>query len=305
MAAKRTGRTGGLGRGLDALFSDTSVNEEVSIINEEKPVAEGADTSGSVRYIDINDIKPNASQPRKVFDEDKIKELADSISLHGMIQPIIVRPSGKGFEIVAGERRWRASRKAELKQVPCIVRELSDRENMIFAIIENMQREDLNPIEEALAFREMIEQYSLTQTDVSKSVGKSRPYITNALRLLKLPEVIQQMLSEQKLSGGHARAIAGVEDEETQIKFANLCIEKGISVRVLENMIAQMGTKPAKPEKKEKDADILAVENELKQILGTKVSIPSNLNKGKIEISYFSQDELERLIEALKTVRNV
>lgn len=302
MAAKRTG---GLGRGLDALFNDTSVNEEVSVVNKEEPASDDPKIAGGVRYIDINDIKPNASQPRKVFDEEKIKELADSISQHGMIQPIIVRPSGKGFEIVAGERRWRASRKAELKEVPCIVRELSDRENMLYAIIENMQREDLNPIEEALAFRDMIEHYSLTQADVSKSVGKSRPYITNALRLLKLPAVIQDMLSEQKLSGGHARAIAGVEDEENQIKLANLCVEKGISVRVLENMISQMNSKPVKSVKKEKSADILSVESELKQILGAKVSIPSNLNKGKIEISYFSQDELERIIEVLKTVKSI
>jgi len=302
MAAKRTG---GLGRGLDALFNDTSVNEEVSVVNKEEPASDDPKIAGGVRYIDINDIKPNASQPRKVFDEEKIKELADSISQHGMIQPIIVRPSGKGFEIVAGERRWRASRKAELKEVPCIVRELSDRENMLYAIIENMQREDLNPIEEALAFRDMIEHYSLTQADVSKSVGKSRPYITNALRLLKLPAVIQDMLSEQKLSGGHARAIAGVEDEEDQIKLANLCVEKGISVRVLENMISQMNSKPVKSVKKEKSADILSVESELKQILGAKVSIPANLNKGKIEISYFSQDELERIIEVLKTVKSI
>ncbi len=300
-------RPGGLGRGLEALFSDTSVTEEVSVVQEENdtPEVEAAEAPAGVRYIDINLIKPNASQPRKVFDESKIKELADSISQHGMIQPIIVRPSSNGYEIVAGERRWRASRKAELKEVPCIIRELSDRENMLFAIIENMQREDLNPIEEALAFREMIEQYSLTQSEVSKSLGKSRPYITNALRLLKLPEEVQQMVSEQKLSGGHARAIAGVENEETQIKLASLCVEKGFSVRALENMISELGKKPAKPAKKSKSADIVSVENELKQILGTKVTIPSNLKKGKIEISYFSQDELERLIEALKTIKTL
>lgn len=303
MAVKRSG---GLGRGLESLFSDSSVNEEVSIINEEKdePVAEETESASGVRYIDINEIRPNASQPRKVFDDSKIAELADSISQHGMIQPIIVRPSGKGFEIVAGERRWRASRKAELKEVPCIVRELSDRENMLFAIIENMQREDLNPIEEALAFQEMIQQYSLTQSEVSKSLGKSRPYITNALRLLKLPQKVQDMLSEQKISGGHARAIAGVEDEAVQIKLADACVKDGLSVRTLEKMIADLNKKPSKPAKKAKSADIISVENELKQILGAKVSIPTNLNKGKIEISYFSQDELERLIEALKTIRN-
>lgn len=295
-------KAGGLGRGLNALFEDSSINEEVSVEISDSDSDET--TSDGVNYININEIKPNASQPRKDFDEDKITDLAESIRMHGVIQPVIVRPIETGFELVAGERRWRAARKAELRIIPCIIRELDDRENMLLAIIENMQREDLNPIEEATAFSQVMDQYGLTQDEVSKSVGKSRPYITNALRLLKLPELVRELVVQGRLSGGHARAIAGVEDEMRQIELARLACDGKLSVRALEQLISQS---PEKQKKKknpvQKTQDILAVETELKDIFGTKVSLPASKDKGKIEISFYSRDELERLIDILKSVR--
>lgn len=306
MAVKRSG---GLGRGLDALFSDSSLTEEVAAEIDELEDSGDAAPDGGIRYIKIEEIIANSSQPRKNFDEASIDDLAGSIKLHGLIQPIIVRPSGDKFEIVAGERRWRAANKAELKTLPCIVRDLSDRENMLLAIIENTQREDLNPIEEALAFDSMIKQYELTQDEVSKSVGKSRPYITNALRLLKLPEEVREMLVEGRLTGGHARAIAGVEDGAAQIQLAKLAADGGLSVRALEQMIAEFPEKQkkktAKPLKRTKSPEILSAENELKQILGTKVSLPPTTGKGKIEISFYSQEELERILEMLMSLRNL
>lgn len=306
MAGKRSG---GLGRGLDALFSDSSIAEEVAVEIDEPEAGADDPVENGIRYIKIDDIKPNASQPRKNFDESAIDDLAESIKLHGLIQPIIVRPSGASYEIVAGERRWRAAKKAELKTLPCIVRELSDRENMLLAIIENTQREDLNPVEEALAFEAMIKHYELTQEEVSKSVGKSRPYITNALRLLKLPDEVRQMLIDGHLTGGHARAIAGIEDEATQIKLAKLAADGGLSVRALEQMIAEIPEKQKKknikPTKKYKSPEIISAENELKQILGTRVSLPPTTGKGKIEISFYSQDELERILEMLMSLRNL
>ena len=302
MAAKRTG---GLGRGLEALFEVTSITDEVDVVSDEDKVKSIA--SDAVHYIDINEIKPNLTQPRKQFDEDKISDLAESIKTHGMIQPIIVRPlsSGSGDEIVAGGRRWRAARVAELREMPWISRELSDRENMLIAIIENTQREDLNPIEEAMAFREMMNKYELTQAEVSKSVGKSRPYITNALRLLKLPDVVQNLVIQGRLSGGHARAIAGVDDEQLQIRLAELAKDGGLSVRALEKLIADASEKSdeKEQEKPEKNPELISIENELKEVLGTKVKLPNSTEKGKIEISFYSQDELERLIELLKSLK--
>ncbi len=306
MAAKKSG---GLGRGLDALFEDTLLTQEVSVADEPQKNAGKTLSPDAINYIEINDIMPNRTQPRRFFDDDKISELADSIREHGMIQPVVVRPaSGDGFEIVAGERRWRAARKADLRVIPCIIREISDRENMLLALIENMQREDLNPIEEASAFREMMGRYELTQAEVSKSVGKSRPYITNALRLLKLPERVQQFVIDGTLSSGHARAIAGVEDETLQISLAELAKDGGLSVRALEQMISEAAEEADKPSDKEsvrqkKNSEIIAIEEELKKVLGTKVKLPNSTKKGKIEISFFSREELERLIDLLRSLR--
>lgn len=304
MAAPK--RKGGLGRGLESLFSDVAIHPEEY---EKAPKSSGEegeenDVAGEIIFLDINDIKPNANQPRKDFNEEKIEELARSIELHGVIQPIMVRPFGKGYEIVAGERRWRAARKAGLKKIPAIIRELDEQQNMLIAIIENMQREDLNPIEEAMALEEMIKTYGLTQEEVSKSVGKSRPYITNSLRLLRLPSEVRSMVSSGQLSGGHARAIAGLSTEEEKITAANKVLTLGWSVREIENYAgaAKKKTKKKGAPKKKKE-DVLTVESQLKEVLGTKVKIEQGTRKGRIEIEYYSRDELERLIDLIMTLK--
>lgn len=298
-------KTRGLGRGLESLFSDTEIiSNEVKVVEDPEERDGSMEKAGEIVYIDINDIKPNSRQPRKTFNEEKIDELASSIEAHGLIQPIMVRGAEKGFELVAGERRWRAARKAGLKKIPAIVRDLDEQQNMLIAIIENMQREDLNAIEEALALNEMIRTFGLTQEEVSRSVGKSRPYITNALRLLKLPEPVQQMVSGGAISGGHARAIAGMKDEEEQIKAAEKAVSEGWSVREMENYAGggTDGKKKKKAVPRSKRKDVQDVESQLKDLLGTKVSIQYGSRRGKIEIEYYSRDELERLIELLLTV---
>ena len=291
----------GLGRGLDALFAD-----QAPVYNPAKEEPTGAPIQArdgnAVVYININDIKPNEGQPRKTFVEEKLNELADSITEHGIIQPLVVRNHNGHYEIVAGERRWRAARKAELKEVPCIIREFTDEENMLVAIIENMQREDLNPIEEAEGLNQMIKTYGLTQAEVSKSVSKSRPYITNALRLLKLPEDIKNYVVEGQLTTGHARALLAVDDKEKQRLLCKKIIEEGLSVRKIEALAKTEAKPKKKPVKKEKSADTMHVESELKSIFGTKVSIEKKGKKGVIQLEYYSTEELNRLIELLKTV---
>lgn len=288
----------GLGRGLDALFA-----EQAPIMPDNRVETEGKSNSyvrDKVLYIDINDIKPNAEQPRKTFDKEKISELSQSIIEHGIIQPLVVRKSGKHYEIVAGERRWRAAREAELSVVPCIVRQFSDEENMLVAIIENMQREDLNPIEEAMGLEQMISAYGMTQEEVSKSVSKSRPYITNTLRLLKLPEEIKALVSEGKISTGHARALITVKNKTKQEELCKKIIKDGISVRDVERLASEEKKTRKKPLKRVKSPDTLNVERELKEIYGTKVTINSRGNKGTIELEFYSKDELNRLIDLLK-----
>lgn len=307
-------KTGGLGKGLDALFGNMEVTfekkpvevaearEKINDIRDESTAKPA--TAGDIAYIDINDIKPNSNQPRKLFDEEKLDELAASIAEHGLIQPIVLRKKGKGYEIVAGERRWRAARRVGIKELPCIVKELTDEENMLLAIIENMQREDLNPIEEAEGLRQMIDTYGLTQEQVSKSVGKSRPYIANCLRLLRLPDAVMEYVASGELSAGHAKAIAGIDDAERQIQLAEEAIREGLSVRQLEKLIREEKPKAKKPRKaREKNANVKRVEEDLKEALGTKVTLSQKGNKGKIEIEYYSRDELERLIEMLKGVK--
>lgn len=297
MASGKT-KNRGLGRGLDALFAD-----QAPVVQPEEPAkAPAAAEENAVTYININDIKPNENQPRKVFNEEKINELSASILEHGIIQPLVVRKSKAGYEIVAGERRWRAARKAALKEVPCLIRSFSDEENMLIAIIENMQREDLNPIEEAEGLNQMIKTYGLTQEEVSKSVSKSRPYITNALRLLKLPAQIQELVTEGKISTGHARALISVSDKKLQADLCKKIVEDGLSVRKIEQLVQAAGKAKKRPAKKVKSADTIHVENELKDIFGTKVSIEQKGKKGKIELEYYSAEELNRLIELLKSV---
>ncbi|WP_206460157.1 ParB/RepB/Spo0J family partition protein [Anaerovorax sp. IOR16] len=295
-----TPKKSGLGRGLESLFSGVEIN------TEDLKKGEAFDKGDGIVYIDVNDMKPNVNQPRKSFNDEKIEELAKSIEIHGIIQPIMVRDSRNGYEIVAGERRWRAARKAGLKKVPCLIRELDEQQNMLVAIVENMQREDLNPIEEALALEEMIKTHGLTQEEVSKSVGKSRPYITNALRLLKLPEKVRSYVVEGALSSGHARAIAGMKEESLQIQAADKAVSEGWSVREMERFTGEDAVKTgkrAKPRPREKKREIKDIENQLKDILGTKVTIDYGIKKGKIEIEYYSRDELERLYELLLSLK--
>lgn len=309
----------GLGRGLEALFGDVEINvtenntQEKNDTPAKKTSKKAASASAnenvteadenSVVFIDINDIRPNENQPRKTFNEEKIAELADSILEHGLIQPIVVRKKDVGYEIVAGERRYRAARKAELKSIPCLIRELTDEQNMLLAIIENMQREDLNPIEEAQAIEKMIKTYGLTQEQVSKSLSKSRPYITNALRLLKLPEEIMTMIVDGTLSSGHARTLINIEDEERKIALAKRAVAENLSVRELEKLAGESRKGRPAARRKTKSADVACVEEDLKKVLGTKVNLVEKGKKGKIEIEYYTRDELERLIELLKGIR--
>ena len=294
-------KKGGLGRGLDALFADVPVKapKETEVIKNR----EDGDEKDTVRYVKIHDIMPNANQPRKTFNEEKIEELAASIREHGIIQPIVVRKKSRGYEIVAGERRWRAAIKAELSQVPCLIRNLDDEQNMLIAIIEYMQREDLNPIEEAEGLRQMTETFGMTQEQVSRSVGKSRPYITNSMRLLKLPEYIRESIADGRISAGHGRTLIAASDEDMRKSIWEKMIKEGLSVREAEKLAAgSPGAKKRKPASKRKNPDVARVEEDLKDIFGTKVSINAAGKKGKIEIEYYSGDELNRLIELLKTL---
>ena len=301
-----------LGKGLGALFDgggevpiSPAAEISTSKYTGEKEVLATEDADNKVIYIGINDIKPNSDQPRKTFDEEKIQELSESIVSHGIIQPLIVRPSKVGYEIVAGERRYRAARKAGLKQIPCIIRNFSDEENMLIAIIENMQREDLNPIEEAEGLNHMIKTYGMTQEEVSKSVGKSRPYITNALRLLGLDDDIKELVVQGLITSGHARALLSIKDEKKRQQAAKRIVDEGLSVREIEKIaLGKGGGTRNKPLKKVKPRDIVSVEQELKTLFGTKVNIEGRGTKGVVEIEYYSIEELNRLIDILRTVKN-
>ena len=321
-------KTGGLGRGLDALFADAApINEEdykspAAELEEEKPAkaapkkaapktakteakTESVDDQDRVLYIDINDIKPNSAQPRTKFDEDKLRELASSIEENGVIQPLIVRKASTGYELVAGERRWRASRIAGLKKVPCIVRDFDEKQNAIVAIIENMQREDLDAIEEAAGLQAMSRKYGFTQEQISVSLGKSRAYIANSLRLLKLPEEIQERIQNGDISAAHGRTLITVGDKKTQLEICDKIIKGGLSVRATEKL-AEKTKDEAKPDRKKrkpktsKSQEFLAVEEELRTLTGTKVTITGDTSTGKIELEYYSLEELNRLIDALR-----
>lgn len=268
------------------------------------------ETSDRVIYVDINDIKPNSAQPRIHFDEAKLQELAASITANGVIQPLIIRESTNGYELVAGERRWRASRLANLSRVPCIIRNFDDRQNAIVAIIENMQREDLNPIEEAKGLKSMTEKYGFTQEQVSVSLGRSRTYITNSIRLLKLPAEIQEYVSSGKMSAAHGRTIINISDKQKQREVADKIIRNDLSVRATERLAEKIKDELKPERKRRRKADeeagtrapeeIRAVETELKTLIGTKVSIRGDENKGRIELEYYSLEELNRIIDLLR-----
>ena len=320
-------KPGGLGRGLGSLFGEMDVDlsvldpAEISIepqAESKKPAKKspkvktktedaGKEPAETVVFVSLDDIRPNSAQPRKVFDQEALQDLAASIREHGVIQPVLLRPAKTGFELVAGERRWRAARLAGLKQIPAIVRELTDRQNMFYALIENMQREDLNSIEEARGMEEMMSAFGLNQEETAKTIGKSRSYVTNALRLLRLPQDVQDMVMDGRLSAGHARAIAGLEGEALQLEAAVKCVENGWSVRQVESYTGEQ-KKPAKRRKsrllgKNKDKDLAAVEQQVTDALGTKVRIRGTEKKGKLELEYYSRGELERLIEILSSAQ--
>lgn len=285
MAAKK----GGLGRGLDALFADNSI-EEI--------------TSTSAVKLKIMDIEPNRDQPRKVFDDDALAELSDSIAKHGVIQPLLVRPMPDGsYQLVAGERRWRASRMAGLTEVPVVIKELSDDEAMALALIENLQREDLNAIEEAQGIKALMDTLSLTQDEAAERVGKSRPAIANALRLLKLPDEVLELVSNGTLSPGHARALLGFKDPEDMIETAKLIIEKGLTVRDVEKLVKKRNKEPQKERtatRRESYYD--EVELALTDFLGRKIKVSTKPGKenGVLEIDFFDKNDLTRLADALK-----
>jgi len=271
-----------LGRGLDAL-----------IPKEEKP--------GGFIVASINEIRPNSSQPRKEFDEETIGELANSIKEKGILQPLVVRTVEKGYEIIAGERRWRAAQRAGVTRVPVIIKEASDREVLELALIENLQREDLNPIEEAVAYQHLIDEFEMTHEEVSRQIGKVRSTITNQLRLLKLPEEAKAALIAGDITAGHARAILSIESPAEAREALNAIQKQRLSVRNTEQLIKKMSKRPKKQLSTENDDMYLKqVVNELKNALSTQVRIVDKQGKGKIEIDYYSNDELERLTDILK-----
>ena len=258
--------------------------------------------------IKINLIEPNKSQPRKQFDEEALQELSDSIKKYGVLEPLIVTKKGDYYEIIAGERRWRAARMAGIKEVPVVIRDYTDKEIMEISLIENIQREDLNPIEEAEAYEALISEYNLKQEEVAERVSKSRSTITNSLRLLKLCEDVRQMVMYNMISTGHARALIPIEDPKLQYETAAIVYDQKLSVRETEAYVkAILEKKPEKEEKQKPQKDLSVfysdIENKLKSILGAKIAIKaSNNDKGKIEINYYSQDELDRITEMLYSI---
>lgn len=275
----------GLGKGLDAFFSNVDAKNEETI-----------------QEISLKELRPNPYQPRKVFDKEAIEELTVSIIEHGILQPLVVRKSIKGYEIVVGERRFRAAKEAKLDKVPAIVRELSEQQMMELAILENLQREDLNPIEEGMAYQTLMEKLNLTQEEVAKRLGKSRPHIANHIRLLSLPPKIQELISNGTISMGHGRALLGLRQKNKLPSIVEKIVKENLNVRQLEKLIQQLNESVSRETKKpEPKPDIFLKEREtfLREKFGTTVSIKQNKNKGKIEIEFFSKEDLERILELL------
>ncbi len=277
-------KNSGLGRGLDALLGDYTAASQTSSVNE----------------IDIQLLDTNPGQPRKDFDRERLQELADSIRQHGVVQPIVARPNGGRYTIVTGERRYRAARLAGLKTVPVVVKEFDEQQVMEVALIENIQREDLNPVEEAAAIRFLMDQHDLTQEEVSQRLSKSRPAIANALRLLNLAPAVLDLVREGKLSAGHGRALAAVGDARLQKELANKAVETKCSVRALEQMVKQgLEKKTEKPKPKPLQGEMYHVEERLRERLGTKVKLSGSERRGKIVIEYYSQESLEHIYNLL------
>ena len=315
------GRKNGLGRGLDALFPEkkSAVKESVkkaTVKTENKTVVPEKTTDDTTEesnrstighkktamIVKISSVEPNVNQPRKQFDEDALLELSESIKQYGVLQPLLVSDKKDYYEIIAGERRWRAAKLAGLKEIPVIVKEFSEQELVEISLIENIQREDLNPVEEAMAYKRLIDEFHLKQDEIAERVGKSRTAVTNAMRLLKLSEKVQQMLIDEMITAGHARAILSIADKEKQESIAMKIFDEKLSVRETEALVKRM-LEPPKTAKKSKfssaeDAIYESLEEKMKSIMGTRVQIHRKKNdKGKIEIEYYSKDELERIID--------
>ena len=309
------GKKSGLGRGLDALFPEKTVQSKpktVKTVKEEKKVAVDTkkssqqETSNGERMMKISMIEPNREQPRKKFDEDALQELSESIKQYGILQPLLVSDKKDYYEIVAGERRWRAAKMAGLKEVPVVVKEFSTQEIVEISLIENIQREDLNPVEEAMAYKRLIDEFHLKQDEIAERVSKSRTAVTNSMRLLKLDSRVQQMMVDEMISAGHARAILAISDAEQQYNAAMKVFDEKLSVRETEKLVKSILT----PTKKKpvvsnptEDAIYESLEEKMKGITGTRVFIHRKKNnKGKIEIEYYSRDDLDRIIDLFESI---
>ena len=321
------GRKNGLGRGLDAFFPDRTstvkestrktttktVNTDKKTGVTEKEVAhttvkrKTAGQKSGAMIVKISSVEPNINQPRKQFDEDALLELSESVKQYGILQPLLVSDKKDYYEIIAGDRRWRAAKLAGLKEVPVIVKEFSEQELVEISLIENIQREDLNPVEEAKAYKRLIDEFNLKQDEVADRVGKSRTAVTNSMRLLKLTDKVQQMLIDEMITAGHARAILAISDKEKQETVAMKVFDEKLSVRETESLVKRM-LEPPKTEKKSKfttaeDAIYESLEEKMKSIMGTRVQIHrKKKDKGKIEIEYYSKDELERIIDLFESI---
>ncbi len=309
MAAKKSG----LGRGLDALFPDKSPQEKAKTAKsmserpEIKVKKEEILPKSAELLVKISKVEPNRQQPRKQFNEDALLELSESIKQYGILQPLLVSDKKDYYEIIAGERRWRAAKLAGLKEVPVLVKEFNDQEVVEISLIENIQREDLNPIEEAMAYRRLLEEFHLKQDEIAERVSRSRTAVTNSIRLLKLEERVQQMLIDDMISAGHARTLLSITDGETQYNLAMKIFDEKLSVRETERLVKSVLEPPKKKEyvsNTAEDAIYESLEEKMKGIMGTRVFIHRKKNnKGKIEIEYYSKDELERIIDLFESIR--
>ena len=294
MAVKK----GGLGKGLDSLITDKNISINAKTNPQEKE---------SAIKVKITKVEPNKEQPRKSFDEDALIELSESIKQFGVLQPLLVQDKKDYYEIIAGERRWRAAKMAGLKEIPVIIKNFTEQEVVEISLIENIQRENLNPIEEAIAYKRLLTEFNLKQDEVAERVSKSRTAVTNSMRLLKLDEKVQQMVIDDMISTGLARALLGIEDKEKQYQIAQEIFDKKLSVRETEKLVKKMQKEKIAPEKEKLDEKTLVayhdVEEKMKAIFGTKVSINAKDNKkGKIEIEYYSMDEFNRIFEMFQTI---
>ena len=301
MVAKKSG----LGKGLDALIP--AGNKKAPVKKETEPVIiEKIVEKKGVETLKITEVEPNREQPRKNFNEDALLELSDSIKQYGVIQPLIVQKKEDHYEIIAGERRWRAAKMAGIKEIPVIIKDYSDQQVMEISLIENIQREDLNPIEEAMAYKNLMEEFHLKQDEIAEKVSKSRTAVTNSMRLLKLDKRVQQMMIDDMISAGHARTLITIEDPDVQYNIATKIFDEKLSVRETEKMVKLIQKTEVKKEKAEKVNSFIYkdIEEKIKAILGTKVTVDHRSNnKGRISIEYYSNDELERILFLLESIK--